>query len=236
MAAPLLTALSAYAFAATPHAAIAARGVTPHAATDTVRMSAKLIPVGYVGIGATLLTKAAKASGAEAVVLASTGMLAIFDLATVDNARYATGKRAVKVYEGKTSLTALAEQQMGVAKLWYTLVRCQLLGSIAGLVVMTRGATMAGAATFMAANVGFFLGGAGRAKHDAAGLPTPIKPKLLRFLLVVDSILLAGALLGVFAAGTTAATAGAYLFATGCLIGVAEGIPKTVAACKALLA
>ena len=190
------------------------RGPTQISRVADVTASAKILPVVDVGLGVALLRRAASATGAEAAVLAS-------------------AKRAVKVYEGKVSLSGQALEQRGMAFQWYTLVRLHVFAQVVALACMARASTatlvLQGATAFMGANVAFFLGGAGAAKHDENGMPAPIKPGVLKFVLAVDSVLLAGAAVAsLAAAGTTARAVGSYLFAGGCLIGVAEGLPKSV--------
>ena len=107
-------------------------------------------------------------------MLASAGGLAIFNLAATDNARFASAKRAVKVYEGKVSLSGQALEQRGMAFQWYTsLVRLHVFAQVVALACMARATTatlvLQGATAFMGANVAFFLGGAGAAKHDENG-------------------------------------------------------------------
>lgn len=217
------------------HSPLLSRGPAPQKMSRVadVTASAKILPVVDVGLGVALLRRAASATGAEAAVLASAGGLAIFNLAATDNARFASAKRAVKVYEGKVSLSGQALEQRGMAFQWYTLVRLHVFAQVVALACMARASTatlvLQGATAFMGANVAFFLGGAGAAKHDENGMPAPIKPGVLKFVLAVDSVLLAGAAVAsLAAAGTTARAVGSYLFAGGCLIGVAEGLPKSV--------
>ena len=216
------------------HSPLISRGPAPKITrVADVTASAKILPVVDVGLGVALLRRAASATGAEAAVLASAGGLAIFTLAATDNARFASAKRAVKVYEGKVSLSGQALEQRGMAFQWYTLVRLHVFAQVVALACMARASTatlvLQGATAFMGANVAFFLGGAGAAKHDENGMPAPIKPGVLKFVLAVDSVLLAGAAVAsLAAAGTTARAVGSYLFAGGCLIGVAEGLPKSV--------
>ena len=188
-----------------------------------------------------LLNRAATGGmSANSAVLASTGLLATFNLAVTSNARYASGKRAVSVYEGKTSLPVLAKTQKAVAKRWYSLVRLQVFGTTAALLSMAYAASPTGicrsAAAFMAANVAFFLMGAGQAKHDASGLPAPMKPTLQRFVLTTDVVLFSCAFVAALSPpASTARTVTSCIFALGCLIGAAEGAPMTVAALKRLV-
>ena len=91
----------------------------PHRAAPVV-MSAKIIPVANVALGSTLLYRAASANGANALVLASTGLLATCNLALTDNARYASAKRAMaKVENVELPLAKLAKR-------WYNAVRVQV--------------------------------------------------------------------------------------------------------------
>ena len=91
----------------------------PHR-TAPVVMSAKIIPVANVALGSTLLYRAASANGANALVLASTGLLATCNLALTDNARYASAKRAVaKIENVELPLAKLAKR-------WYNAVRVQV--------------------------------------------------------------------------------------------------------------
>lgn len=177
---------------------------------------------------------AAATTGPSRTVLASAGCLAIFNLAVTDNERYAGAKRAFARVKGMPS------GQMGLAKRWYDLVRFHVLGQLIGVVWMVRACSPAGAlrggSAFMAANVLFFIGGAAAAKHDKDGLPAPIKPSLVKFIAGVDSILLlAACFASKCATGTLGHAIGSYVFAAGCMIGAAEGLPKTVATVQKLI-
>ena len=198
-----------------------------------VKAFTQIIPVANVGLGGALLYRAATthAGGTNSVVLVSTGLLATLNLAMTDNARYASAKRAVaKVENEELPLAKLAKQ-------WSTAVRVQVFGQLASLLWMTRAASPAGvlrgAAAFMAANVAFFLLGAGDSKHDEVGVIAPMTHKLKKFVLTTDLVLLGAALLGATLANPLGSI-GAYVYAAGCLIGAAEGVPKTVAALMAL--
>ena len=92
----------------------------PHRAVPVV-MSAKIIPVANVALGSTLLYRAVSTgAGANALVLASTGLLATFNLALTDTARYASAKRAMaKVENVELPLAKLAKR-------WYNAVRVQV--------------------------------------------------------------------------------------------------------------
>ena len=92
----------------------------PHRAVPVV-MSAKIIPVANVALGSTLLYRAVSTgAGANALVLASTGLLATFNLALTDNARYVSAKRAMaKVENVELPLAKLAKR-------WYNAVRVQV--------------------------------------------------------------------------------------------------------------
>ena len=217
----LLAAPSAAAFrlpAATPqrfrHAPIAA--------------SAKILPAVHTGLGGTLLYRAAEVGsfGAASAVLGSAGLLAALNLAVTDTARYASAKRATS-----------SESPGKEASKWYKLVRVQVFGQVAGLTWMcvARGPTgvLRGAAAVMAANVLFFLFGAAEVRHDAQGLPAAMPPGTAKFVLGTDMVLFGAAMLAsVFG---SMRTVGSFVFATGCLIGAAEGAPKTAAALKSLL-
>ena len=215
--------------------------VVPHARCTTVVKrappavaSAKIIPAAYTGLGLALLSRATGTSGSLRVVLASTGALATLNLATIDNSRYAGAKRASALVAG------IPKGQQGLAKQWYDIVRIHLIGQVAGLVWMVRASSavgvLRGAATFMAANVLFFLLGAAEAKHDGDGRSAPIKASLVKFILTTDVVLFMAALLGSLApAASLGRAAGSYVFAAGCLIGAAEGAPKTATALKKLL-
>jgi len=191
--------------------------------------------IALTGAGGALLSKAASGGATPTTaVLASAGLLSIFNLAVTDNQRFAAAKRAVKVYEGK-SLPGLAVKQFAVAKKWYKLVALQIIGELAGLIWMIRGNAFKGAATFMAANVLFFVLGAGDAKHDMLGLPAPMKPKLQKFVLTTDLTLLVAALLAAYTPiGTILNTVGALLLSAGLMIGAVEGVPKWLGALTAL--
>ena len=197
-----------------------------------VKAFTQIIPVANIGLGCTLLYRAAATSGANAVVLASTGLLATLNLAVEDNARYASAKRALaKVENEELPLAKLAKQ-------WYTAVRAQVFGQLAGLLYMARAATPAGvlygAVIFMTANVAFFLLGAGDSKHDLVGVIAPMNAKQKQIVLSTDLVLLGAAYVGASLWWNPLGSFGKYVYATGCLIGAAEGLPKTVAAVKAL--
>jgi len=197
-------------------------------------MSAKIIPFVNVALGGTLLNRAVSAGGgANALVLASTGLLATLNLAVTDNARYASAKCAVaKVENVELPLAKLAKR-------WYNAVRVQVFGQLAALVWMARATSptgvLHGGVAFMAANVVFFLLGAGDAKHDDVGVTAPMKPSLQTFVLTTDAVLMGAALCGALApVGSLSRAAASGIFATGCLIGAAEGVPKTAAALSSL--
>lgn len=168
---PLLAAAAAF-VAPHSHAFLGPHASTvPASRAGRAVASAKIIPAVNLGLGGALLSRVAGAgSKVDAAVLASTGLLATLNLAVTDNARYASAKRALAVYEGKVSLPGQAVQQLAVAKKWMNLVRLQLVGQLAGLVWMARAGSptgvLRGAVVFMAANVAFFLLGAATAKHD----------------------------------------------------------------------
>lgn len=217
--------------ATVPHQYTAMRSPAPIA-------SAKILPVAYGGIGAGLLVRAASAgTPVDAAVLASTGLLSVLNLAVTDNERYAGAKRAVGIYKDRVSLPFAAQEQLLVAKKWYSIVRVHTFGQLAGLTWMLKGvSTIRGAAAFMGANVLFFALGAGAANHDKDGVPAPKKPQLVRFILITDLVLLFGALLGAAAPlGSTTRAFGASLFALGALIGAVEGAPKLIEAVKSAL-
>lgn len=200
-----------------------------------VQASAKIIPFAYGGLGATLLSQATGTTGASRVVLACAGLLSGFNLATIDNQRYAGAKRAAALVSG------IPKGQQGLAGKWYSLVRLHLLGQVLSLVWMARATQAAGVlragASFMAANLLFFVGGAAQAKHDPEGRPAPIKPGLAKFVLTTDAVLMGAALLGSLSgAGSIGRAVGSYTFAAGCLIGAVEGAPKTAAALQKLMA
>ena len=103
----------------------------------------------------------------------------------------------------------------------------QIFGQLAALVWMARATSptgvLRGGVAFMAANVAFFVLGAGDAKHDDLGLPAPMKPGLQTFVLTTDAVLMCAALCGALApAGSICRAAASGVFATGCLIGAAE--------------
>lgn len=196
--------------------------------------SAKIIPVAYVGLGGALLAKATGTDGAARAVLTSAGLLSALNLASTDNQRYAGAKRAM------ARLAGVPKGQQGLAKKWYDIVRLHLLGQVVSLTYMVRASAavgvLLGGASFMAANLLFFLLGAVDAKHDFDGLHTPIKPSLAKFVLTTDAILLGAALLGSFCStGSAGRAIGSYIFSAGCMIGAVEGAPKTASALKRLL-
>ena len=60
-------------------------------------------------------------------------------------------------------------------------------------------------------------------------------PGTAKFVLGTDMVLFGAAMLASVFGGSMVRTVGSFVFATGCLIGAAEGAPKTVAALKSLL-
>jgi hypothetical protein len=228
------------AFVAGPAARIALKTRAGPPRSEPLVASAKIIPFAYTGLGAALLSRAAAAvAPVDKAVYASAGVLSLCNLAVVDNARYASGKRAVAAYDGKVSLPGAAVIQKGVAELWYSLVRVHLIGQVASLGWMCFAArpagVLAGAAMFMATNVLLFLLGGGNAKHDDRGLPVPIKPSVQRFVLTTDAIIMSAvAAAAMSPPGSAIRSLGALLFVAGCLIGTAEGLPQTIATLKAL--
>jgi hypothetical protein len=233
-----LPVLIAAAFVASPGAGPLTSSACTVRNLPGVEASAKILPVACVGLGGALLSRASGAAGAERAVLGSAGLLSIFNLAPTDSARYASGKRAVKNYEGRQSLPYGAQAAADLAKKWYKLVQARQLGQLVGLVMMidSRFSVLTGAAVFMGANVGFLALGSGDAKHDDDGLPAPMKPGLYKLVLGTDVVLLSACLAGVTAAAGSARLAVAsYVFSAGCLIGAAEGVPKFISAVKGLV-
>ena len=203
--------------------------------------SAALLPAASTALGLSLLRGASvAATKSDAAVLASTGLLAVFNLAVTDNARFASAKRAIAIYTGRTSLPGAALKQLSIAKKWKSIVSLQLLGQFAGLVWMARATCsegiLRGATIFMAANVLFFLRGAAGAKHDRYGLPAPIPASKANAIMVIDGVLCTAAAVGsVAAAGTTLRASTSYLFALGAMIGAVEGLPMWLKAAGKLV-
>lgn len=203
--------------------------------------SAKVVPIAYTSLGATLLLRATSAQTcADTALYITTGTLALFNLAVTDNARLTGAKRALAIYSGRTSLPGAAVQQLALATKWYEIVRLHLIGQLAGLGWMARATSitgaLAGAATFMGANVAFFLAGAGPAKHDPDGRPAPIKPAVLRFVVAADALIFCGALVGALATPSSMVrTVGLWTFVGGATIGAVEGLPKFASALKSIL-
>ena len=197
--------------------------------------SAKVLPGMYTSAGAALLLKAAKATTPDNLVLATTGLLAIINLAPVDSARLASSKRACK--NTPPASAGAAKRKRQAARTWRSVVRIKLVGQLSGLAWMVVASNvMQGAALVMVANMAFFLCGAGGAAHDDAGLPAPMAESASRAVLVVDTALSAAALLGASSlVGSTRRTLCAYIFSAGALIGAAEGLPKFVGGLAALL-
>ena len=78
--------------------------------------------------------------------------------------------------------------------------------------------------------------GSGEVKHDSNGVPAPMKPGLLKFVLATDITLLSACVIGVLSAANPSRLAVAsYVFAAGCLIGAAEGVPNFIKAVKNLI-
>ena len=81
----------------------------------TIARITQIIPVANIGLGCTLLYRAAANSGANAVVLASTGLLATLNLAVEDNARYASAKRALAKVENEELRNKRRELELSLA-------------------------------------------------------------------------------------------------------------------------
>lgn len=163
----------------------------------TVLRSAKILPVAYTGIGATLIVRAVQATTrADAAVLAATGAIALFNLGPTDNARLASAKKAYANTPPASS--GKAKQLRQAAKTWRSVVRIKLVGQFGGLIWMAVAASsngiLRGAATVMAANMAFFLCGAGGATHNSKGEFAPMPTETARSILTMNTILVAAAL------------------------------------------
>jgi hypothetical protein len=173
-------------------------------------------------------TKAAT-NKADAAVLAATAALALFNLGPTDNARLASAKRADKNTPPASS--GKAKQLRQAAKTWRSVVRIKLIGQFVGLVWMATSANsvMKGAATVMAANMAFFLCGAGRAMHNANGEPAPMPASMATMILTIDTILTSSALMAASAPmESTKRAIFAGIYAVGVSIGALEGLANLV--------
>lgn len=194
-----------------------------------VVQSAKVLPVAYSGASAALLFRATKTvTKADKAVLIATAALALFNLGPTDNARLASAKRADKRYP---PCTPPSEHRKNAIK-WRSLVRIKLLGQLVGLVWMaaTKTSVMRGAATVMAANMCFFLFGAGGAMHDEDGVAAPMPASKSRGLLTIDTILTVAALVALSSPlDSTRYVRCAGIYAGGAAIGGLEGLAVLIA-------
>lgn len=167
----------------------------------TVLQSAKIFPIAYTSIGATLLYRAVQATTvADTAVLAATGAIALFNLGPTDNVRLASAKAAYAKTPPASS--GKAKQLRQAARTWRSVVRIKLVGQFVGLVWMAVAAAkinspgiLRGAATIMAANMAYFLCGAGGAQHDYKGDSAPMPPGTASAILAMNTVLSAAALL-----------------------------------------
>jgi len=196
-----------------------------------VVQSAKVLPVAYSGASAALLFRATKAvTKADKAVLIATAALSLFNLGPTDNARLASAKRADKRYP---SCTPPSEYRKNALK-WRSLVRIKLVGQLVGLIWMAATkksvGIMRGAATVMATNMIFFLGGAGGAMHDKDGVAAPMPASKSRGLLTIDTVLTVVALVAASSPLDSARYAQcAWIFASGAAIGGLEGLAVLIA-------
>mmetsp|Transcript_26342 Transcript_26342/g.52888 ORF Transcript_26342/g.52888 Transcript_26342/m.52888 type:complete len:239 (-) Transcript_26342:141-857(-) len=213
----LAVACAAYARPTIPHIAYSP---SSYPARSKVIASAKIIPAANIGLGGAMLFRAASPGPLPArAVLASTGLLAVFNLAVTDNQRYVGAKRAFARVED------LPPGQMGLAKRWYDCVRIQVFGQLLGMLWMLCASPTAGAVIFMATNMIFFLKGAAEAKHDSDGLPAPFEPSPVKNIArITDGVLLVAAVNAAAAPTAVLRAAGAFLFSALCLVGALEGI------------
>lgn len=193
--------------------------------------SAKVLPFAYSGASAALLYRATKAvTKADQAVLIATATLSLFNLGPTDNARLKSAKRAEKIYP---SCNPPSKHRKNALK-WRSLVRIKLVGQLVGLVWMAAAKTsvdiMRGAATVMAANVAFFLSGAGEAMHDDDGMANPMPASKARGLLTIDAVLMIAALVAASSPADSARYArAAWIFAGGAMIGGLEGLVVLIA-------
>jgi hypothetical protein len=201
-----------------------------HGRSRTALQSAKILPIAYTSLSAALFVRATKAATnkADAAVLAATAALALFNLGPTDNVRLASAKRADKNTPPASS--GKAKQLRQAAKTWRSVVRIKLIGQFVGLVWMAAGnSIMKGAATVMAANMTFFLCGAGRAMHNANGEPAPMPGSMANMILTIDTILTSSALVAASApVESTKRAIFAGIYAAGVSIGALEGLANLV--------
>lgn len=214
---------------------------SPYTRDLTVVHSAKILPIAYASASAALLYRATQATNSpDAAVLASVAALALFNFAPGDNQLIASAKRADEKYPPAVSGEAKARRQS--AKSWRAVLRIKTGGQLLGLVRMAMaiaggrsptafGSVMGGASTVMAANVAFFLAGAGGVRHDDDGTYDPMPSGASRAVCMIDAILCASALVAARSPiGSTRRAVGAGIFAAGAIIGALEGAASLVKA------
>jgi hypothetical protein len=220
--------------------AAARRGLTT---SSTALQSAKILPIAYTSAGAALLYRAVQATTkTDTAVLAATAAIALFNLGPTDNARLASAKIAFA--NTPPAVSGKAKQLRQAARTWRSVVRIKLIGQFVGLIWMAvaAGSTstsissssskgiLQGAATVMAANMAYFVCGAGRAQHNDKGDPAPMPPGAATTILAIDTVLTAAALLAASSpVESTRRAVYAGIFVVGTSIGAIEGLANLIA-------
>lgn len=201
--------------------------------TSTALKSAKVLPVAYASASATLLFRATKAATKQdATVLVATALLALLNLAPTDNIKLASAKKADKLYPPAN--TGKAKQLRQSAKTWRSVVRIKIIGQMMGLLWMATAKTsngiLRGGAAIMAANMAFFLCGAGGARHNDEGESDPMPADTARAVLTIDATMAGAALLAAASPfPSPRRTLNVGIFVVGVAMGALEGVASLIA-------
>ena len=201
--------------------------------TSTALQSAKVLPVAYASASATLLFRATKAATKQdSTVLVATALLALLNLAPTDNINLASAKKADKLYPPANS--GKAKQLRQSAKTWRSVVRIKMIGQLMGLLWMATAKTsngiLRGGAAIMAANMAFFLGGGGNARHNNEGESDPMPNDTARAVLTIDTTMVGAALLAAASPfPSPRRTLNVGIFVAGIAMGALEGVAKLIA-------
>lgn len=205
----------------------------------TALQSAKILPVAYASASAALIFRATQlpvpTSKQDAAVLVATALIAAFNLGPTDNARLASAKKADNLYPPASS--GVAKQRRQSAKTWRSVVRIKLIGQLVGLLWMalakTSNGRLLGGATIMAANMAFFLCGAGAAMHDDKGEYAPMDASKAQTILSIDATLAFAAIIAVASPmPSPRRTLNVAIYVGGVSMGALEGIANLVASRK----
>lgn len=197
--------------------------------------SDNLVPAVYTGAALLLLQKASNtAVQCDAAVLASTGLLALFNFGPTDAERIASAMLACEIVPPASS--GVAKQRRQAARTWRSAVRLKVIGQMAGLAWMllaarSTGAVLRGAALVMTANVAHLVWGAGSARHDSSGDAAPMAGGVYGALLATHAMLAVAAFLGAAcSASSTRRIHCALLFSVGALGLAFAGLPAFLGA------